>query len=147
MLTAFCFVLFWGSVLLKCPGCPRCTIYKLASNLRQFSCLSLQRTAITGMSHCTGLDLCFLLVVILQEYRRMFCLPENTIVLPKSCTHVPRSQVTGLFSNNLVKHTDLNSKFETVSPNKHKAITQAAVQWDSNHEGLFTLCLLHSQVF
>lgn len=76
-----------------------------------------------------GVDLCFFLVVILHSCRRMFCLPENTTALQKSCTCVPGSQVTGLFSNNLVNHADLNSKFETVSPNKHKAITQAAFQF------------------
>lgn len=49
--------------------------------------------------------------------------------IAKELRTVPGSQVTGLFSNNLVNHADLNSKFETVSPNKHKAITQAAFQF------------------
>lgn len=34
------------------------------------------------MSHGAGLDLCFFLVVILQEYR-MFCLPETLQPLAK----------------------------------------------------------------
>ena len=85
LVSTLSWILFWfilTQCLTKAPQAVLDALYRLASNSRQFSCLSLQIMAITGMSHGAGLDLCFFLVVILQEYR-MFCLPETLQPLAK----------------------------------------------------------------
>lgn len=67
-----------------------------------------------------------LLVVILQEYRRMFCLSKRTLQhWWKSCMCLGTQGKKKAFQN----HTDLNSKFKTVTlNNKHKTTAQAAFQ-------------------
>lgn len=122
---SFCFGLFWGSVSLKQPRLS--WMHYIQTGLK-FEAILLPWPPENGNYSIRSLFLSGGYTAGVQE--NVLFVRKHSHHWQKSCMYVPGHQVTGLFSKNTENHTDLNSKFKTVSlNNKHKAITQAAIQF------------------